>query len=656
MNLAMRKPLRILIVEDDQVCRTLLLTMLAKSSLPISQVECTESLSAAFKLAGNNHFDVMLLDLNLPDSSGLDTLVRTSERYPNTAIVVITGWYDEEVGLGAIASGAQECLLKGSYTLEMLSKSIRYAVERKQVDRKLQLAEERYRTIFENSAVAIMVADENERLVSWNRFTETLLEMTKEDLYLRPVKTFYPPDEWEKIRAYNVIQKGMQHHVETRMVKKDGSIIDVDISLTVSRESGGKRTGSIGIVRDVTERKRIQEILDRKQKNLEAIFDAAPVGMLLVDEHMIVKRVNDAIRRMIRRKYSEIINRRIGDALGCANCSHDGKECGYDPACDACPLQNTIQTVLNLKRPAREAEIQPTLEVDGGEITPWLSISAEPTTVDGSRHVVVAVADITDRKRAEEKLNETMQIKSRFISMISHELRTPLSSVKQGIDIVLDEVVGKINEIQKSFLDIAKRNIDRLARLINDILDFQAIEAGKMRLDMQQDCIGTVAREVHKSMVSIAKQKGIDLTVELEDNLPKAIFDCDKITQVLVNLVSNAIKSIPDRGKAHIQVQRYGEELTMRVKDTGIGIPKKDLSKIFDQFYRVQSANKPIEGTGLGLAIVKRIVTMHRGRIEVDSEVGRGTTFTVFLPLDPRSVPKVSPAQADEILEKSIAD
>lgn len=130
--------------------------------------------------------------------------------------------------------------------------------ERKKAEQKLLLVEDRYRTIFENSAVAITMADEQERLISWNRFTETLLNMSSEDLYLRPVKSLYPVEDWEGIRACNVRQKGMQHHLETRMIRKDGTLIDVDISLSVLKGPGGEATGSIGVIRDITERKRAE--------------------------------------------------------------------------------------------------------------------------------------------------------------------------------------------------------------------------------------------------------------------------------------------------------------------------------------------------------------------------------------------------------------
>jgi PAS domain S-box-containing protein len=263
--------------------------------------------------------------------------------------------------------------------------------------------------------------------------------------------------------------------------------------------------------------------------------------------------------------------------------------------------------------------------------------------------------DITERKEAEEKLKEAIELKSQFISTVSHELRTPLTSMKEGIAVVLDGVAGEINDDQRNFLNIAQRNVDRLASLINNVLDFQKLEAGKMKVNLQENDINEVVEEVQKTMLPSAKKKGIDILLELDNNLPKARFDRDKIIQVLTNLVSNAIK-FTEQGQVSIGVQQRDEELVIRVKDTGMGIPKDELPKIFDRFYRVQRPGTQIQGTGLGLAIVEKIVAMHGGRIEVESEVDQGTTFTVFLPLFAKPVPEFPSAEMDKLLENNLVN
>ena len=647
-----KKPLKILVVEDDLVNKTLLKSLLTQSSLPITELFFAGSLADTLESLGNNDPDIILLDLNLPDSKGLDTLTTVAREHPQIAIVVISGGYGEEIGLSTVSIGAQDYLVKGKYDIDTLSKSINYAIERKKIERKLQLAKEKYQTIFDNSAVAITVANDQEQIISWNKFTENLLGMNKDDLFLKPVSSFYPDTEWTKIRTCNIRQKKKQQHLESRMIKKDGSIIDVEISLNILKNSKNMLIGSVAVINDITEQKQIHDILERKEKNLEAIFDAAPIEMMLVDENMIVRQANEAIKQMLQKDFKEIIGRKIGVALNCIICICNNNECDATPACQNCSITKTLKNVLASKKPIRDAEFQFTLRKSNRETTPWLSLSVEPTMIDNRTHLVVAVDDISNRKAAEQKLKETMELKSQFVSTVSHELRTPLACIKEGVTIVLDNVVGKINKEQRNFLEIANRNIERLATLVNDLLDFQKLGAGKMKFNLVEDDICLVTEEVYKTMLSVAKKKEITLILEHKNNLPKIKFDTNRIIQVLTNLISNAIKFTPEKGQITISIRQENEDMAISIRDTGMGIPKDDLPKIFERFYRVQRPGKEIQGTGLGLAIVNEIIKTHKGRIDVESHVNHGTTFTVFLPL---SSQKQLSEQTNEELEKTIS-
>ena len=532
-------------------------------------------------------------------------------------------------------------------------------------------------------------------------------------------------------------------------------------------------------IENAIKRKKAEDALDRKQKDLKAIFDAAPVGMLLADENMVVTHANDAIKQMYHREYPQIIDRQIGGALGCVNSTNNEKGCGYGPACAGCLLKNAIKSVLDLDQSVRGIEMHPTLKIDNKEIEFWLCISVEPVIIDGRRYVIAAIDDITDRKKAEDErrlaeenyrtifensavaitlvdkqerliswnkftegflgigkddlylkpvssfyparewerirahdvrqkgmqhhletvmikkdgtlidvdislsvlkdsngettgsigvirditerkqaekeLKETMELKSQFISTVSHELRTPLAAIKEGLGIVLDGVTGRINKKQKKFLGITKRNADRLGDLINDVLDFQRLGAGKTKLDIQSHDIKEVLSEVQETMALFAKKYDVELSFASADDLSKAEFDRAKVIQVLTNLVSNAIKFIPEGGRASVDVQRRDADWVISVSDTGMGIPKEALPKIFERFYRVNRRGKQIQGTGLGLAIVHKIVMLHGGRIEVESQIDQGTTFTVFLPLEVKTSPEPPSETENELLENTIA-
>jgi len=379
--------------------------------------------------------------------------------------------------------------------------------------------------------------------------------------------------------------------------------------------------------------RKIYEVLDRKQKNLEAIFDSAPIAMLMLEENLTVKRVNCAARKMLHRQDRQIVSKKLGAAIGCVDNADGKRDCRYCGVDADCALGDIVQSALESSEPVYGVEIQPTLEVEGGQIRPWLRLSAEPAVIDARKHLVLALDDITDRKKAELELKDTMEAKSRFLAIVAHEMRTPLSSLKNAVTVILEGAAGRITNEQKDFLDIAKRNVDRLTRLINDVLDFEKLDAGKIDFDMRMNDITEVVKDVHRTMGYAAAAEAIDLTTELGENLPKARFDHDKMIQVITNLVGNAVKFTPKYGKVSICVTCSNEELIIRVKDDGMGIPDEDIPKIFERFYTVARPHKQVQGTGLGLAIVKKIVDMHNGRIDVESQINNGTTFTVFLPL-----------------------
>ncbi len=265
----------------------------------------------------------------------------------------------------------------------------------------------------------------------------------------------------------------------------------------------------------------------------------------------------------------------------------------------------------------------------------WESASISPITDEDGAIVnyVCVKEDITLRKQLEKQTKDMMDTKSRFLSMVSHELRTPLTAIKEGISIVYEGEAGGLNEDQKKFLDIAKRNVDRLHRLINDVLDFTKLESGKMEFHFQESSINRAIRDAVAIEASVAAGKGITLTVNADDRLPALSFDYDKIMQVLINLVSNAIK-FTDAGS--ITISSSPDEATGGVKvsvaDTGVGISEQDIDKVFVEFQQVGEGFRKTGSTGLGLAICKQIVAGHKGEIRVESKAGNGTAFIFTIP------------------------
>jgi PAS domain S-box-containing protein len=266
----------------------------------------------------------------------------------------------------------------------------------------------------------------------------------------------------------------------------------------------------------------------------------------------------------------------------------------------------------------------------------YLSLSVSPIRdVEGRISGFLRIAkDITEKKRYERRLKELDKMKSDFVSNVSHELRTPLTSIKGSVDNMLDGLTGSLNEKQVRYLTRIKSNTDRLSRLINDLLDLSRIEAGRVEVRPTTLPLIALAEEVAEQVKPLAAEKCIQIEVPSPDPKVTVWADRDKVTQILMNLIGNAIKFTPQNGKVTVVLEKNGDDhVQVSIADTGPGILPEERNKIFSKFYQVANIEKlKPKGSGLGLAISKALVEMHGGKIWLESELGKGSTFYFTLP------------------------
>jgi len=243
---------------------------------------------------------------------------------------------------------------------------------------------------------------------------------------------------------------------------------------------------------------------------------------------------------------------------------------------------------------------------------------------------------------ANEKLRELDALKSKFLSVATHELRTPLSIILGYNSMLAEGLHDRLTAEEKQTLDESVAACKRLIRLVNSMLDLNQIQAGKMQMNFTRQDLRRVVNGVIALFQPTARKRDLRLIVELPARLPRACIDAERIQQVLINLVGNAVKFTPPRGRITVSVRHQPEQKSVEiaVRDSGIGIPEQDQARIFDEFAQVhrQAARRQREGSGLGLAIAKRIVEAHEGTIEVRSSPGKGSTFTFRLPV--KAAPK----------------
>ncbi len=240
--------------------------------------------------------------------------------------------------------------------------------------------------------------------------------------------------------------------------------------------------------------------------------------------------------------------------------------------------------------------------------------------------------DISEIKKAQELLKEMDRRKSAFVANVSHEFKNPLSTISGALDTILAGITGEINPKQKSMLEIGKRNAERLIRLVTDLLDISKIEAGKMELKREAIDIEALVDEITAANAIGLSKKQLTLKRDIPRNIGSLRADKDKLTEVIVNLLSNAIKYTPSGGNISIGLSGTRNEIRFEISDTGPGIARKDFYKLFDKFERITAER--YEGTGLGLSIAKDIVELHKGKIWVESELGKGSKFIFTIPRD----------------------
>lgn len=408
-----------------------------------------------------------------------------------------------------------------------------------------------------------------------------------------------------KSQEMRTLQK-INESLELMVKKRTQELIRLNIQLQKVNEQ---------LQKEFIVRKNAEMATEIAYSELNQIFNTSIDGMCVINLGKKILRVNTTFCTLLNLKQNEIIGRNCFDII-------------HHPFCNdtSCPLKKVIkgEKILELELPI--------VRIDGSKI--FCIVTATPLhTPEGKLiGIVEDLKDITERKKAEEEVIKAMQIKADFISMVSHELRTPLTSIHEGISIMLDRILGDLNAQQEKLLGIVKCNIDRLARLINEVLDLRKIESGRMIWNLRQNDINEAVKEAYESMLLMAQEKGLDLQLKMGENLPLSVFDKDKILQVLINLINNAIK-FTEKGTIIIATSQEYNAIHVTVHDMGVGIREGDMSKLFQSFSQIGNANKKkVRGSGLGLSICKKFILYHKGKIWAESEYGRGSIFHFTLP------------------------
>ena len=489
--------------------------------------------------------------------------------------------------------------------------------------RRVEEASFRLAAIVESSNDAIIGKTKEGIITSWNSAAERIYGYRAEETVGQPITLIFPQDRQDEFATImEQITRGEKiDHYETMRVKKDGTIIAVSVTISPIHDSEGQIIGASAITKDITEQKRLEAEVRQSKQQLEVIFQNIAYGITVQDKRGNVIYANDAGAKMCGFTSAQDM---LALDLECLRTFYLERfeirdESGQLVSYSMLPAYKALQG----ERYA-EALLQYCNKQTG--ITSWAVVKAS-SIFDERGQVQFAVnifSDLTERMELEQRKNT-------FIGMASHELKTPITSLKGFTQLLKRKMEKQDMQGSSKLLASMETQITRLTKLIDDLLDVAKIEAGNLEYAEEPIELDALLQVI----VETIHQTSSTHTITIHGTAQKQVIgDGDRLGQVFINLITNAIKYSPNAKTVDVSITNADDEVVVSVRDYGVGIPQEHQSKVFERFYRVYDATgKNFPGLGMGLHISYEIVKRHNGKIWVESSEGKGSTFFVSLPI-----------------------
>jgi PAS domain S-box-containing protein len=499
-------------------------------------------------------------------------------------------------------------------------------------------SEAKYRALFESAAIGINLTDTAGRTLESNRALQQVLGYSAEDLRGNTFTAYTHPDDRElDWGLFQELLEGKRDHyqIEKRYYRKDGRMVWARLTVSPIRDAAGRIQQVLGMVEDVTDRKLIEDALRASEGKLRAIIEHAPDVIFIKDLEGRYLLGNPALAQFVGKSTEEILGK---------------TDTALFPGEQAQQFRDDDRRVLDSGRLHVYEEVVRDASGTGRSLYtlkyPYLSPDGRIMGLIGiARDLTVhkrALEEVARRTAERDQARELAHLKDHFLSMISHEMKTPLSLITGYAELLEDQCPAK--DAISGIMDGSRR----LTEHLNKVLDYSALLSGSLPLYWTEINLSEVLSNVREMMEEDREfqLKGLQLETEIDPGTPPIVGDSRRVTQMVLELLDNAKKFTSAGGRIGVRIRPAGDGVSIEVWDTGCGIRREDLTRIWGAFTQLETEQAMRKGgLGLGLTIVKKLAELHRGRVEVESREGEGSRFTVFLPIEPdhAAAPEVAP-------------